>query len=178
MRPMRYPCFIVLTVFALLLVAPSRADERKARNLRPITLGFIEDAFIGRLGLEMKAKLDTGADTSSVYARDIEIYKKSKTDNWVKFRLIGKNGRSIRYDQNVIRFAAIKLKSGGTQRRPVIHLPLCVGGQRGLAELNLADREEFEYDVLIGREFLASRIIVDSAQTFAADQPCLKAEHD
>lgn len=152
--------------------APSFADDRKARSAKPVTLGYIEDAYIGRLGLEMKAKLDTGADTSSVFARDIEIYKKSKTDNWVKFRLIGKNGRAIRYDQNVIRFAAIKLKTGGIQRRPVIHLPLCVGGKRGLAEVNLADREEFEYDVLIGREFLASRIIVDSAQTFAADQSC------
>ena len=124
----------------------------------------------------MKAKLDTGADTSSVYARDIELYKRSKTDSWVRFRLIGKNGRAIRYDQNVIRFVAIKLKTGGTIRRPVIHLPLCVGGIRGLAEMNLADREDFDYDVLIGRKFLASRIIVDSAQTFASDEACLKAE--
>ena len=89
-------------------------------------------------------------------------------DNWVEFRLVGKNGRSIRYDQNVTSFVAIKLKSGGTQRRPVIHLPVCVGGVSGLAEFTLADRNHFDYQVLLGREFLASRIIVDSAATFAA----------
>jgi hypothetical protein len=60
----------------------------------------------------------------------------------------------------------------------VIHLPSCVGGVRGLAEVNLADREDFEYDILIGREFLASRILVDSASTFIADDECNVTERD
>ncbi|MAV50029.1 MAG: hypothetical protein CME93_03600 [Hyphomonadaceae bacterium] len=99
-------------------------------------------------------------------------------DNWVEFRLVGKNGRSIRYDQNVTSFVAIKLKSGGTQRRPVIHLPVCVGGVSGLAEFTLADRNHFDYQVLLGREFLASRIIVDSAATFAATENCDQADNE
>ena len=148
------------------------ADSQNRRDSDVAVLGYIEDAYIGKLGLEMKAKLDTGADTSSLYARDVDIYKKSGNNHWVRFRVIGKNGRSIRYDQNVVSFVAIKLKTGGTQRRPVIYLPLCVGGVSGLAEFTLADREHFDYQVLIGREFLASRIIVDSAQTFAADETC------
>ena len=156
---------------AALLIGSAFADTDK-REKQPTVLGYIENAFIGKLGLEMKAKLDTGADSSSVYAKDVEVYKKSKKDSWVRFRLIGKNGRSVRYNQNVISFVAIKLKTGGTQRRPVIHLPMCVGGVRGLAEVNLADREDFEYQLLIGREYLASRIIVDSADTFEAVDDC------
>ncbi|MEO0981084.1 MAG: RimK/LysX family protein [Pseudomonadota bacterium] len=162
---------VVALLSAALGVSGSCGADAAVRGDRTV-LGYVEDAFIGRLGLEMKAKLDTGADTSSIFARDVEIYKKSQRDNWVRFRLIGKNGRSVRYDQNVIRFAAIKLKTGGTIRRPVIHLPICVGGVAGLAEVNLADREDFEYDVLIGREFLAARIVVDSASTFAAEDEC------
>lgn len=150
----------------------AHADSESARSGEPATLGYIEDVHIGKLGLEMKAKLDTGADTSSLYARDIEVYRKSGKDSWVKFRVIGKNGRSIRYDQNVLSFVAIKLKTGGTQRRPVIYLPLCIGGISGLAEFTLADRENFDYQVLIGREFLASRIVVDSGKTFAATDAC------
>jgi len=42
----------------------------------------------------------------------------------------------------------------------------------GRAEFNLADREDFDYDVLIGREFLASRVIVDSSDSFTADDSC------
>ena len=72
----------------------------------------------------------------------------------------------------MIRFANIKTKTGGTIRRPVIHLPLCVGGRWGRAELNLADRGDFEYDILIGREFLANRVLVDSGRTFMAEEGC------
>ena len=46
------------------------------------------------------------------------------------------------------------------------------------AGVNLADREDFEYDILIGREFLASRVLVDSASTFIADDECNVSERD
>jgi hypothetical protein len=108
----------------------------------------------------------------------VKIYKRGEKDHWVRFRLIGKNGRSVRYDQNVIRFVQIKTKIGGYLRRPVIHLPLCVGGVWGLAELNLADRGDFDYDILIGREFLANRILVDSGQSFIADDKCELPDDD
>jgi hypothetical protein len=147
--------------------APEAGDEED-----PVKLGYLENVQIGNLSLELKGKLDTGADTSSIHARDVEIYKRGKRDNWVRFRLVGKNGRAIRYDQNVIRFAQIKTKRGGTIRRPVIRIPICVGGVTGRAEINLANRADFEYDVLIGREFLANRIIVDSGQTFTSETSC------
>lgn len=156
----------------LLRAGPLQAQDDEEPRGHPIVLGYLENVSVGELGLSMKAKLDTGADTSSVFARDIDVYRRGHKDNWVKFRLVGKNGRSIRYDQNVIRFARIKTKTGGSIRRPVIHLPICVGGQTGLAEINLADRSDFEFDVLIGREFLAQRIIVDSGVTFAAEDTC------
>lgn len=140
----------------------------------PVRLGYLENVQIGNLALELKGKLDTGADTSSIHARDVEIYKRGKRDNWVRFRLVGRGGRSIRYDQNVIRFVQIKTKVGGTIRRPVIRMPICVGGVVGRAEINLADRAEFEYDVLIGREFLANRVVVDSGQSFTSDRVCDK----
>ncbi|KCZ50499.1 hypothetical protein HY29_06975 [Hyphomonas beringensis] len=151
--------------------ANADSDDRTSDSA---VMGYVENVYVGKLDLEMKGKLDTGADSSSVFARDVHIYKKSGKDDWVRFRLIGKNGRTVRYDQNVRRFALIKLKKGGTIRRPVIHLPLCIGGVKGLAEVNLADREDFEYDFLVGREFMASRILVDSASTFIAEGSCEK----
>ncbi|MEO0399283.1 MAG: RimK/LysX family protein [Pseudomonadota bacterium] len=149
--------------------ANAAADEPRGD---PIILGYLENVSVGDLGLAMKGKLDTGADTSSVYARDIELYERNGKDTWVRFRLVGNDGRAIRYDQNVVRFTRIKDKRGGSIRRPVIYLPLCVGGKRGNAELNLADRSHFDFDILIGREFLAHRIVVDSGQSFAAAQSC------
>lgn len=151
------------------LAAGAEEDETRGE---PISLGYIENVAVGNRALEMKGKLDTGADTSSVHAYNVKVYKRGERDNWVKFRLVGKDGRAVRYDQNVIRFAHIKTKTGGTIRRPVIHLPLCVGGRWGRAELNLADRGDFEYEILIGREFLANRVLVDSGRTFMAEEDC------
>lgn len=171
---MRLRLFLVCLLTAFGSAALGAEDSRGA----PATFGYIENVFVGNLGLEMKGKLDTGADSSSVHAFNVEIYKRGERDNWVKFRLVGKDGRAIRYDQNVVRFVHIKTKTGGTLRRPVIHLPLCIGGKRARAEVNLADRGEFEYDILIGREFLASRILVDSSRTFMALEDCEPVDED
>ena len=164
-------CIIALVLSASLGPLTGARAEDSLRG-DPVTLGYLENVAIGKLGLSLKGKLDTGADTSSVNARDVEIYKRGDRDHWVKFRLVGKDGRSIRYDQNVVRFVHIKTKTGGKIRRPVIYLPLCVGGVSGRAEINLADRENFDYDLLVGREFLAHRIFVDSGRTFVADSAC------
>lgn len=168
----KYFKYVVAAMAVLSLPANSALADSDDRTDDPVTMGYVENVYVGKLGLEMKGKLDTGADSSSVFARDVHIYNKSGKDDWVRFRLVGKNGRTVRYDQNVRRFALIKLKKGGTIRRPVIHLPLCIGGVSGLAEVNLADREEFEYDFLVGREFMASRVFVDSASTFIAPGSC------
>jgi len=165
-----------LIAAVVLLSGPARADDEIRGEM--IRLGYIENVSVGKLGLEMKGKLDTGADTSSVHVHNVKVYKRSDKDNWVRFRLIGKNGRTIRYDQNVIRFVQIKTKTGGLIRRPVIHLPLCIGGKWGLAEINLADRGDFDYDILLGREFLANRVLVDSGQTFIAEEECGSANDD
>lgn len=152
---------------------PDEAAAEAAADLEEaVRLGYLEHVQIGNLALELKGKLDTGADTSSIHARDVEVYKRGKRDNWVRFRIVGRGGRSVRYDQNVIRFVQIKTKLGGTIRRPVIRMPLCVGGVLGRAEINLANRAEFEYDVLVGREFLANRVLVDPGQTFTAEAGC------
>ncbi|WP_425408017.1 ATP-dependent zinc protease [Hyphococcus sp.] len=169
--------FLAGAGLTVILAANAIAADDDARG-EPVTFGYIENVAVGNLGLEMKGKLDTGADTSSVHAYDVEVYKRGKRDNWVKFRLIGKDGRAIRYDQNVIRFANIKTKTGGSIRRPVIHLPVCVGGRIATAEVNLADRGDFEYDILIGREFLSNRILVDSSRTFMAEEICEPLDED
>lgn len=162
-----------LAVAAALALAPlSMAESPGQRSADPVVLGFVETVFLGELKLQMSAKLDTGADTSSVYARDIKLFEKSRGDDWVRFRLIGDDGRTIRFEKNVVRFALIKTKRGGTIRRPVVLLDVCVGGLSGVAEFNLADRDQFDYDVLIGREFLASRILVDAGRRHLGDGAC------
>lgn len=161
------------------LAARAADDDDDAAATQPLLiLGYVENAQIGRLQLDMTAKLDTGAATSSVHALDVEVYTKGDNDHWVRFRLTGKEGRTVRYDQNVIRFVNIKADSGGYDRRPVIRIPLCVAGVLARAEVNLADREDLNYDLLIGREFMATRIAVDSGRAFLSEPDCGSGEND
>ena len=162
-----------LMMGALLWAPAASANEAKAApGPTPNAYGWVENVKVGKLGLKMKGKLDTGADSSSVHAYDVQMYKKGEKDTWVKFKLKGKNGRIIRYDQNVVRFAYIKKKEGGLLKRPVIRMPICLGDIYAHAELNLADRGHFNYDILIGREFLAARVLVDPSRTFVSQPEC------
>lgn len=135
-------------------------------------LGFIENVYVGELALGMSAKLDTGADFSSVYAREIRTYKTRDREEWVRFQLVGDDGRTINYNKKIIRTAYIKTKTGGNVERPVVTLRVCVNGKSAVTPVNLADRSDFDHPFLIGREFLAPRIIVDSSQTYMAEMPC------
>ena len=154
------------------------ADAGPTKKPQLTTLGYIEMVNIGDLELRMLAKLDTGADTSSVHAYDVEVYERENGDEWVRFRLIGDDERRIRYDKKVVRNVRIKKKAGGHIRRPVVSFDICVGGVRAEAEFNLADRDVFSYPALLGREFLAKRILVDSGKRLTADESCGPTDDD
>ena len=76
--------FLSAAIAAVLAAAPTAAREDP--DGEPVVLGYIEDVHVGSLGLQIRGKLDTGADTSSVYARDIELYDKRGKDTWVRFQ--------------------------------------------------------------------------------------------
>lgn len=161
--------FLLLTVFLTFCGLQAFALEVEPRPV----LGFTERVYVGELQLAMNAKLDTGADTSSVYATNIRLERKQPDGTrWIQFRLTGIDGRVIRFRKKLIRYAQIKLKTGGTVRRPVVSIPVCVGGIMSDAVVNLADRSEFNFPMLIGREFMAHKLIVDPALEHVADDVC------
>ena len=170
------PFATLVLAMSVVVNTPTNAEEYPAAKAEPVVLGYVETVSFGKLDLRMRAKLDTGADTSAVHAYDIERYKRKNGDEWVRFRLFGQNDREIKYDKRVTRNVRIKKKTDGHIRRPVVSFSICVGGVRGEAEVNLADREDFKYPVLIGREFMASRILVDSGKKLTAENECSKAD--
>ncbi len=155
-----------LVAASVVFCAPSHAKQDK------VTFGYLETVYLGDLALEMSAKLDSGADFSSVYAREIDLYRDDDDDEWVRFKLVGDDGRTIRFNKKVIRTALIKTKTGGTVDRPVISLRVCINGLAADTPVNLADRSEFDHPFLVGREYLAPRILIDSGQSYTAENEC------
>jgi len=115
--------------------------------------------FVGHVN-GVPAKVDTGADSSAVWASDVVVDK----ENVLSFRLFDAQspyftGETIRTKQYKV--AMIRTASGHQQLRFRVSLALNLGGRKIRALVNLADRSQQEFPVLIGRRTLSGKFLVD-----------------
>ncbi|MDB9741947.1 RimK/LysX family protein [Akkermansiaceae bacterium] len=159
-----------LLIVALACLSLSTAEEKKK-----IIVGYIEKISIPALDMVIKAKLDTGATTSSIHAEIIEEPKKEKKGEkqYITFTIQTEEGASKKIKKEITRWVAIKKKDGGTQQRPVVMMEFCIAGELVKEEVNLANRDNFIYDVLIGRNMLTKgNILIDSNLKFSSKPNC------
>ena len=162
-----------VVLLSALLSLPALAAE-------PTLYGRYEYLQLPELGQTLKAKMDTGAYTASLSARDIQNFKRDG-EEWVRFRLAATGADDSVYEHRVARISKIKNRAdegdedpaaADVSKRPVIDLQLCLGNQLRTVEVNLTDRSSFNYPLLIGakalREFGAA---VNPARRYTADKP-------
>ena len=140
---------------------------------RPV-VGWIENALIDPGGLLIRAKLDTGARTSSLNAPNYKIFDRDGQP-WVRFSVTNREGKSVTFERELVRHARIKRIMGPPQVRPVVLLTVCIGSVRAETEVDLVNREGFNYQMLIGRRFLARRFAIDPSVTLTSHPTCGKA---
>jgi len=159
--------YLCLSVVGLLTVAfaPNIMAEE------PKTIGWIEHVQIQPNGLTLKAKIDTGADNSSVHAEPITVYEKEGA-KWVKFSVANKAGEKADFDLPMTRYALIKRKGAEPLRRPVVTMTLCLGNTLKKVNINLANRENFKYRMLIGRSYLQDTLLVNSGKKHTVEPSC------
>jgi hypothetical protein len=155
--------FVGLLVLAI-GVGVVQADDKKI-------VGWIERVAITADRLTMDAKVDTGADFSSVHADAISYFMRDST-RWVEFTLRDRNANTLRLSRPLERMARIKKKTQGYQERPVVVLEICVGDAQHPVEVNLARRGHFRYPLLLGRNFLESRFLVDPGAKYLLEPDC------
>jgi hypothetical protein len=135
--------------------------------------GWAEHILVGRSQLEMEAKLDTGADTSSIDASRIRRFRTADKKRWVEFRLTDQDtGRTVRYKKRLVRYVYIKEHEGPSQKRPVVKMQICVGDHPMEIEMSLVDRSDFDFPVLLGRNALQGLIVVDSELEYTSRPSC------
>jgi len=158
-------------LLGLAIVYPAAADKSLS------VLGYIEYAHFPEADLQLKAKLDTGATTSSINALNTEAFDKDG-DEWMRFDVIDPEDEDnlLRFEAPVVRKVRIKRHSGRPDVRPVVLLDVCVGNARQMTQFSLADRSDFNYQVLIGRNFLKGNIVVDSGTRYTGKPDCTKRE--
>ncbi len=139
--------------------------------VQPAVVGWIEAVKLGSEGLLLPAKLDTGADTSSLHVADIQWTRRGD-DDWVAFDVTGKDRRTVRLERKVQRVVRVKKASGGVQERPTVLLGVCLGDTYRVTEVNLTDRTGMKLPFLVGRSFLADRFAVDSSRMDTVEPAC------
>jgi hypothetical protein len=134
------------------------ASHAGAKHL-PI-IGAVEWATLEPSGLTLEARIDSGAETTSVHAEDIQLIEK-EGKRYVQFNLEDETGQEVAQELRLRRQVLIKQQTGEPDRRYVVRMWVSLGGQRSLIDVNLSDREDFEYPLLVGRNFLVDSFIVD-----------------
>jgi ribosomal protein S6--L-glutamate ligase len=120
----------------------------------------------------IKARVDSGAKTSSLQATNIKIVMKNG-EEWVQFEVFPlQESRSIalRCESRLIDRRTVKSSSGISEERLVIKAPVKLGKEVFEIALTLANRDTMEYRMLLGREAISGRYLVDPGLSFGLQQ--------
>ncbi|NNK19662.1 MAG: alpha-L-glutamate ligase, partial [Flavobacteriaceae bacterium] len=132
-------------------------------------IGSEEWCVFKELGIPaIKARVDSGAKTSSIQATNISVFRKKKED-WVKFEVNPiQDNRSITVDceARLVDRRIVKSSSGISEERFVIRTPMTMGDDTFEIELTLANRDTMEFRMLLGREALNGRFMVNPAKSY------------
>jgi len=132
-----------------------------------ITIGAVEEVTLLPWGIQVTARIDTGAATSSL---DVcEIKKTGRKE--IEFRLPERCGGN-KVHMPVVAWRIIQSPEGKAERRPVVEIELCLGSKRLLTQVTLNDRSRMEYPLLIGRRALEGNFIVDVSRSKTLPPRC------
>lgn len=131
-----------------------------------VIVGGVESVYLSPPGVVLPARIDTGATSASLDARDIHPFERDG-ENWVRFHLVHpETGQPIPLELKVSRYVRVlQANQSEGERRPVVELLLTLGDVTQTAEFTLSERSHLEYPVLIGRNVLRDLMVVDVSRS-------------
>ncbi|MFW5427427.1 MAG: ATP-dependent zinc protease [Methylophagaceae bacterium] len=164
----------LLTMCIVLFISNISCKLAAAEQIQQlITAGWLESVLLQPDNIRMRAKLDTGAKTSSLHAVDIKRFER-KGQQWVRFRT-GVD-EMVEITLPLVRDVKIKDHKLKAAIRPVVEMKICLHNEIFTSEFSLIDRSPFNYPILLGRSLLQQGIIVDPSQTFTVRSDKEKCE--
>lgn len=137
-----------------------------------LIVGEVEKVFVDPPGVVYQARIDTGAESASLDARDVQEFERDG-ERWVRFKMpLPDSEGLVDVERKVSRFVRILQSSAEeADRRPVIKLRIVIGNVERLVEFTLSDREHLEFPILIGRNVLKDSMIVDVSRANSVSLP-------
>ncbi|MEM8738943.1 MAG: RimK/LysX family protein [Planctomycetota bacterium] len=148
---------------------PTATPDSPHRSL--VTVGWKERVGLPGWGVRgLKAKIDTGARTSSIHVAELEL----RGDDTVRFEVVVREKpvrKTVWVEAPLVRHTVVKPSSGQRQERPVVATTLSLGGRRFPIEATLVCRKGMLCRMLVGRTALAGRFAVDPSATYLHRKP-------
>jgi hypothetical protein len=163
--------FVVVSGYQAGSVKAQLKDEAQcapAIDSQMTTVGAVEEIILSPWGVRFPARVDTGADLSSLDARDLEV-----RNNFAEFTL-GRQWGSRRLRLPVLEWREIHTTLG-SEARPVVEISICLGSKLFSTPVTLKDRSEMRYPFLVGRTALSGKFLVDPSRSKAVKPTCSDA---
>ncbi|HDZ39847.1 MAG TPA: ATP-dependent zinc protease [Marinobacter sp.] len=148
--------------------AQGRADRLKGK----VIVGEVENFYLADPGLIYIARIDSGAETSSIDARNITRFERDGS-NWVRFDVPVPNTEEfVTLEKEISR--RVKIVQASTdegESRVVVELQFSIGDHKQVAEFTLTDRSNLNYQALIGRNVLRDVMLIDVGKEYATELP-------
>lgn len=117
--------------------------------------------------LNIKAKIDTGAQTSSIHARKIAIRKSADGQSYLQCELLK---TAIPADFYEYEIRSIRSSNGSAEFRYIVKLPIVMGNKTYEAEFSLANRSTMKFPILLGVSLLKQAFIVDVRKKYLLEK--------
>jgi len=147
------------------------AERRRAK--RPV-IGWREWVGLPDIGVDsIKAKVDTGARSSSLHAFDLERFERDGIA-MVRFTVHPRQRHSTpatEVESPVSTEKLVRNPGGREETRPVIRTTVTWNGRSWEVDLNLTRRDEMGFRMLLGRQAVRRRFLVDPGRSFLGTQP-------
>lgn len=154
--------------------------KHRAGKLLPL-IGWREWVALPQLGIgSIKAKVDTGARSSSLYAFDIEPLRRYGK-RFVRFKVhpLQRSTRTtVTAEAELLEYRHVRSSGGHQTWRPVIVAEVELLGQIWPVELTLASRDAMGFRMLLGRQAIRGRFAVDAGHSFLATRRPHKTKND
>ncbi|MEQ9000422.1 MAG: RimK/LysX family protein [Coleofasciculus sp. B1-GNL1-01] len=132
-------------------------------------IGWRERVALPDLGIsQIKAKIDTGARSSALHAFDVETFSRDDK-TMVRFKVHPyqrDTHRTVSAEAELIDQRQVRNSGGHAQLRPVIQTMVELNGERWLIELTLTNRDVMGFRMLLGRQAVRKRFLVDAGRSF------------
>lgn len=136
-------------------------------------IGWREWLSLPELGIaEVKVKIDTGARSSALHAFDIEPFRRNGK-LMVRFKVHPYQRdvkKTVISEAEVIDERGVRNSGGYKELRPVIFTSIELRGERWPIELTLTNRDLMRFRMLLGREAVRGRFLIDAGRSYLCSQ--------